>query len=226
MKCWVRKVVVVMMCSFLLLPSQEVSAFPILEIIKAAVVKVIKAVDLAIQRQQNKIIWLQNAEKALENAMAKLKLEEISKWSERQREQYAKYFEELQKVKLMITFYSRIKDITSNQAQIVLEFQNTWKVLQGDRHFNRSEIEYMGTVYSGILNETIQHIDELSLVVNSFQTQMSDAKRLEMINAVGDRVEENLRDIRIFNRENAMLSIQRARSQGDISLMKALYGIE
>jgi hypothetical protein len=37
----------------------------ILEIIKAGVIKVIKAVDLKIQRLQNKTIWLQNAQKVL-----------------------------------------------------------------------------------------------------------------------------------------------------------------
>jgi hypothetical protein len=35
----------------------------ILEIIKAGIVKVIKAVDLKIQRLQTKTIWLQNAQK-------------------------------------------------------------------------------------------------------------------------------------------------------------------
>ena len=45
----------------------------ILEVIQAGIKKAIKAVDLKIQRLQNKTIWLQNAQKVLENKMSKLK---------------------------------------------------------------------------------------------------------------------------------------------------------
>ena len=65
--------------SISIVPVQHTHAqIPISEIIKAAVKKVIKAVDLKIQRLQNKTIWLQNAQKVLENKMSKLKLTEIS----------------------------------------------------------------------------------------------------------------------------------------------------
>ena len=56
-------------------PLQKLEAqIDIATIIKAAVKKVIKAVDLQIQRFQNKTIWLQNVQKSLENAMSKTKL--------------------------------------------------------------------------------------------------------------------------------------------------------
>ena len=59
-----------------LAPSSEAQAAnPWAAIIKAAIKKVVKAVDLMIQRRQNRVIRLQNAQKALENTMAKLKLE-------------------------------------------------------------------------------------------------------------------------------------------------------
>jgi hypothetical protein len=74
---------------FLILPIQKTRAqIPIAEIIKAAVTKVIKAVDLKVQRLQNKTIWLQNAQKTLENKMSQLKLTEIKDWVEKQRKLY------------------------------------------------------------------------------------------------------------------------------------------
>ena len=67
-------------------PVQDIQAQdPITLIIKEGIKKVIKAVDLQIQRQQNKIIWLQNAQKTLENTLSKTKLKEISDWVEKQR---------------------------------------------------------------------------------------------------------------------------------------------
>src|SRR5215207_7845865 len=109
-----KLLIVIVIVSFgTIVPEQNLRAqIPIIDIIKAGIKKVIKAVDLQIQRQQNKIIWLQNAQKALENAMSKTKLNEISTWVEKQRTLYKDYFEELQKVKTIISYYKRIKEIT------------------------------------------------------------------------------------------------------------------
>jgi glutamate racemase len=80
-----KKMIVIMALVFSL---QSQAQIPVLEIIKAGVTKAIKAVDLKIQRLQNKTIWLQNAQKTMENAMSKLKLTEIGDWVEKQRKLY------------------------------------------------------------------------------------------------------------------------------------------
>src|SRR6478752_7099247 len=108
---------------FSVAPMQTQAQIPILEIIKAAVKKVIKAVDLKIQRLQNKTIWLQNAQKTLENTMSKLKLEEITGWVEKQRELFSEYYDELKKVKDIITKYQRVKDITRKQIELVAVYK-------------------------------------------------------------------------------------------------------
>ena len=57
----------------ILIPIQRASAqLAIAEVISQAITKVVRAVDLKIQRLQNKTIWLQNAQKTLENEMSKL----------------------------------------------------------------------------------------------------------------------------------------------------------
>jgi len=59
---------------------------PIAQIIKEGIKKVIIAVDLKIQRLQTKTIWLQNAQKVVENEMTKLKLNQISDWVQKQKD--------------------------------------------------------------------------------------------------------------------------------------------
>lgn len=217
-----------LLCSLTILPSRQANATPIaiLEIIKAAVKKVIKAVDLKIQRLQNKTIWLQNAQKTLENTMSKLKLDEISDWTEKQRTLYKDYYEELAKVKSIITYYQRIKDITKKQVRLVEEYQRAWSLFRQDKHFTENELNYMATVYSGILDETAKNVDLIFLVINSFQTQMSDAKRIEIINRAADQVDENYQDLTRFNQQNVILSLQRAKSQNDVDVIKKLYGLQ
>jgi len=184
MKKYARMLLLALCISFTVLPVQQANATPIaiLEIIKAGIKKVIKAVDLKIQRLQNKTIWLQNAQKTLENTLSKLKLDEISEWTEKQKEQYREYYEELAKVKAIISYYQRIRDITQKQVRLVNEYQHAWQLIQQDDHFTSDEIEYMSEVYSGILEESLNNIDQITLIVQSFTTTMSDAKRLEIIN--------------------------------------------
>ena len=195
-------------------------------VVKAAVKKAIKAADLAIQRQQNKVIWLQNAQKAIENTMAKLKLTEITDWTQKQKDLYQKYFDELSKVKLLITYYQRLRDIAQRQIYLVSEYKRAWAMIKRDTHFTPEEILYMAEVYSGILEETVKNVDQLALVVNSFSLQMSDAKRLEIIGQVDDRVTENFSDLRRFNTENSLLSLKRAKSKQEIDMVKKMYGLD
>ncbi|MEP0713045.1 MAG: conjugal transfer protein TraI, partial [Algoriphagus sp.] len=114
-----RSLILTLLCSLLTLsPRQSEAAVPmaILEIIKAGVKKVIKAMDLKIQREQNKVLWMQNTQKVLENTLSKLKLKEIADWTEKQRDLYGKYFNELQTVKSAISGFQRIKEISQKQA--------------------------------------------------------------------------------------------------------------
>ncbi|MFT3981202.1 MAG: conjugal transfer protein TraI [Ferruginibacter sp.] len=213
------------LCCLILPVEKSQAQIPIAEIIKAAVKKVIKAVDLKIQRLQNKTIWLQNAQKTLENKMSELKLTQISDWVEKQRTLYAKYFDELWKVKAALSYYHRVKDIFERQLQLVNEYKSAWALLKQDKNFTSDELEYIGEVYNGILEESVKNLDQLSLVINAFATQMGDAKRMEIINAVDDKLNENLTDLREFNTQNKMISLQRASEKGEIETVKRLYGL-
>ncbi|HRE67719.1 MAG TPA: conjugal transfer protein TraI [Cyclobacteriaceae bacterium] len=206
--------------------QQAQSAIPILEIIRQGVKKVIKAVDLMIQRLQNKTIALQNAAKVLENKLSKLKLNEIAEWTERQRQLYKKYYDELWKVRNTLATYKRIKQILERQQQIIEEYRFTWRMINQDKHFTRSEIDYMYRVYTGILNESVYNLDQILLVINSFQTQMTDGKRLEVINKAGDNIEQNYADLKQFNNQNIQLSMNRAKDEHEVLVVKQLYGLE
>jgi len=207
-------------------PVQETKAIiPVLEIIKQGVIKVIKAIDLMIQRLQNKTIWLQNAQKVLENKLSQLKLAEIAQWTEKQRQLYKKYYDELWQVRKTLATYHRITMIIQRQKQIVQQYKFTWEMVNQDKHFTKSEIDYMYRVYTGILNESVYNLDEILLVINSFKTQMSDAKRFEIINKAGDNIDKNYHDLQQFNNQNIQLSLNRAKDEHEVLALKKLYGL-
>ena len=208
------------------MPNQKAEAsIPILAIIKEAIEKVIKAVDLMVQRLQNKTIWLQNAQKVLENKLNELKLTEIAEWTEKHRKLYKEYYDELWKVKNAISSYQRIKRILERQKGLVTEYKRVWGVIRNDDHFTKNELDYMYRVYSGIMNASVRNLDQVLVVINSFKTQMSDGKRLEIINRCGAEIEQNYFDLKEFNNQNIQLSISRAKDAHEIETVKELYGL-
>jgi len=200
--------------------------FVISEVIKLTVTKIIKAIDLKVQRMQNKTIWLQNTQKVIENQMSKTKLTEISGWTDKQKQLYSNYYTELWKIKSAISNYQRIKDITMKQVALVGEYRQAWALFRQDNHFKPQELSYMQQVYSGILDASVKNLDEIMLVVSPAKTQMTDEQRLELINHASDHLDENYNDMHQFNNQGIQLSLQRSKDLNDTQSIKKLYGIK
>ena len=205
--------------------SRARAQFVIAEVVKLVVKKVIKAIDLQVQRLQNKTIWLQNAQKTLENQLSRFRLTEISAWSEKQRQLYDGYYKELQQVKAAIAYYQRIKTLSLKQVVMVSEYQRAWNLFRADRHFKPAELEQMQKVYLGLLEASANNLDHLLLVIHPGKTQMTDQQRLEMINKTGDLLEENFSDLKQYNHQNMILSLQRSRDLNEVKTLKQYYGI-
>lgn len=195
-------------------------------VIKKGIAKVIKAVDLQVQRLQNNTIRLQNAQKAIENTLSQFKLTEISDWVERQRKLYADYFDELWKVKTLITYYRDVSAIIQKQKDLVEEYNRAYALFKDDKHFTPQEIAFMEKVYDGILEESLKNIDQIMLVVSAFKTQMTDGNRLVIIQQAADKIDKTYVDLRRFNNSNVLISLQRAKDQTEVDAVRSWYGIE
>ncbi len=202
------------------------AANPWAAIIKAAVKKVVKAVDLMIQRKQNKVIKLQNAQKAIENTMAKLKLDEISEWVKKQHDLYQQYYKELKKIKSVISYYFKIKEIANKHVKLTEQYQSFWILFQNDNNFTTEEQAYMKDVFEGIMKSSAKNLELLALIVKSFATEMTDAQRLKLIDDVAYKTDQLFDDLSQFNDQSIILSISRSKSRTDILKTKMLYGID
>ena len=195
------------------------------QIVTTVVKKVIKAIDLKVQRMQNQTIWLQNAQKTIENELSKFRLNEISNWSEKQKSLYSDYYDELWKVKSTIAYYQRIKDLTVKQVAMVNEYRKAWQLFQSDQHFKPDEIIQMQRVYVGILDASAKNLEQIMLVLNPGKTQMTDQQRLEAINQAGDRLDENYSDLKQYNNQNMILSLHRSKDLNEVQTIKNYYGL-
>jgi hypothetical protein len=210
---------------FVSIPKGADAQFIVGSVISSTVGRVIKAIDLEVQRMQNQTIWLQNAQKALENQLSQLKLSEISDWSQKQRDLFSQYYQELWDIKTAIAWYSRISEMTEKQVALVNSYNQAWALIKNDKHFNADELAYMSRVYSGILQESVKDLDQILIIINPGKTQMPDAKRMELINKTADHMDNNYNDMQEFTTQNEMLSLDRAEDENEVLTLKQYYGI-
>jgi hypothetical protein len=210
----------------LAVPIGEVNAqIPIVSLVSSAIKKVITAIDLKVQQLQNQTIALQNAEAQLENKMSLGNLNDISGWLNKEKSLYSDYYSELQQVKSAITDYDEVKHATQQQIQLVSEYKNAYNLFRQDKNFSPTEVNYMVSVYNGILKESLQNLNEVVLAVSSFQTQMTDGERLLLVHKASGALQKNLNDLRQFNNNNMAVTMQRAQENNDMVTVRKLYGL-
>lgn len=214
------------MTVFVSLPKGADAQVIVGSVISSTVGRVIRAIDLEVQRLQNQTIWLQNAQKALENQLSQLKLSEISDWSQKQKDLFGSYYQELWDIKTAITYYSRITELTQKQVALVNAYNQAWNLIKNDKHFTADELTYMAKVYSGILQASVNDLDQILAVIHANKTQMPDAQRLEIVNRTADHMDANYNDLQQFTTQNQLLSLERAHDENEVLTLKQYYGID
>jgi hypothetical protein len=222
----IKRVITLGLFTIFFAVSADAQVIDIAAIIKAAVDKVIKAVDLEIQRWQTQTIELQNAQKILENAMSQAELDSITNWVQQQQALYQEYYNELWQVKHVIADYNKVKSIVGLQEKILSEYHSAYALFKQDKNFTAGELSYMYNVYSGILSESSKNVSQLLLVVNAFVTQMTDEQRLQIIDNAAVNMQKNYNDLKLFNNQSIQLSLQRATENNDVETVKQLYGLQ
>ncbi len=217
------------LCGFLLLvallwPRERASAQ--VEIVEQIIADAIMAVDLGVQKVQTETIQLQEAEKLVENEMEQLDLDDITDWVQNEWDLFNGYYQELWQVKAALSTYVKVVAMIDRQAQLVRQEQAPLAAVQQDKHFSAAELNYIVSVYTGIVRQSAQNISKLGLVIESFVTQMSDGDRLALIDGAAAGIDQNVNDLNTFTQQNALLSLERAQDEGDINQIKLLYGLQ
>jgi hypothetical protein len=177
------------------------------------VAKVIKAIDLKVQKLQNETIWLQQAQSLAENELSKMKLSEITGWQQQLNDLYAGYFAELKQVKTTVTGMAQVKRIVEMQRSVVFEYGRFAKD-------GNSKIQY-----DALLNSSMDILQTLYAVLSS-QYSMKDAERISMISTLRDAMNRCLINIQTLNKQQVELVATRARMQADLQFVKKLNGLQ
>lgn len=201
------------------------TAQPVVSIITEGITKVIRAVDLEVQRMQTKTIVLQEVQKELENAMSELRLGEIQDWIEQQKDLYAGYFQELWEVKSVLTGYHRVSETIQREEQILAGCRQAVKLFRQSGHFSSTELNLIVNVYGGMLSESAKNLDVLLKAIQPNAFELTDQQRIVLIDEAAKNMDRTYGDMQVYTNENQLIALQRASDENDYNTLKKLYGL-
>mgnify|MGYP001244701813 CR=1 FL=1 len=134
------------------------------------------------------------------------------------------FLDALMEVSPTVKKYKRIADIINYQLLIVKQYKAAFQQFKDDNSFTPQELEYIGKVYANLFKESVKSLDELLMVITSGQLRMTDDERLQTIDRIYARIEDQFSFLQDFNSSTAYLSLQRKTEQTEIDLSKRIYG--
>lgn len=136
---------------------------------------------------------------------------------------HSAFLNSLEAVSPAVRQYGRVADIIANQASIVSEYKAAWTQANASGHFSATELVYMNSVFTALLNQSVDNLTNLTNILTANTLRMSDAERLQAIDHIYGDTQSKLSFLRSFNNQVAILSLQRAKEQNDIQMLKKLY---
>jgi hypothetical protein len=149
----------------------------------------------------------------------------ISQLSKGNFDLHSVYLNGLLSISPAVRNYGRIAEIITQQASLISEYKSSYKQFSQSGTFNVSELSYMSDVYTQLVTQSLENLDELTNVLTAGKLRMSDDERMRAIDRIYGSSSDKLQFLRHFNRQGVLLSIQRSKDIGDTQTLKQLYGI-
>jgi hypothetical protein len=119
--------------------------------------------------------------------------------------------------------YARVADIISYQKDIVSEYKRALKGFRTADVFSGDELSYMSGVYENLFSQSLQNLEDLTMVITSSKLRMSDDERLRAIDRIFLDTRDKLVFLRDFNSGANMLLLQKQKEKREISQLKSYY---
>ncbi|WP_339869650.1 TerB family tellurite resistance protein [uncultured Algoriphagus sp.] len=119
--------------------------------------------------------------------------------------------------------YYKVAEIIRFQIKLVNDYKSAFSRLKSSRQFTSNEISYLSSVYSNLFKQSLQQLDELTLVLTTNSLRMSDEERLEAIDQIHTDMQDKLHFLTAFNQETKVLAISRFKANQELNGIRNLY---
>jgi hypothetical protein len=118
--------------------------------------------------------------------------------------------------------YRRVADIITYQKDILSEYKRALKQFRSADVFDTTELNYVSSVYASLFSQSLDNLDELTMVITANNLRMNDEERLKAIDRIFGDTSDKLTFLRSFNREASLLMQQRSAARTDVKGIKGL----
>lgn len=135
------------------------------------------------------------------------------------------WYDGLLQVSNSIKTYRRVQHIFERQTAIITIYSDYIGRFKADPNLTPAQVGGMVRGYTVLIQESAGYLDELTAIVSPLKSKMTDAERMELIDALDDKVTHQYELVSYFTRRNLALSAQQSRAQRDRQTLKQLYGL-
>lgn len=121
--------------------------------------------------------------------------------------------------------YERIAQIISFHKMVLAECKNASTAFTNAAVFTPNELDYQSAVYQNLLTQSLQNLEELTLVISAGKLRMSDDERLQGIDKIFIVSQDQLSFLRDFNQQVKLLLTQKIKEKREILTLKSLNQI-
>src|SRR5699024_9747748 len=119
-----------------------------------------------------------------------------------------------------IAKYRKVADILRYQSDLLREYRQAYNWIAAGGRFSTREIDYVSKVYKNLLDQSMDNLDELTMVLTASQLRMSDQERLEAIDRLYLDMQNKIVFLRDFIRRANAVDINREKGLNEQEMLK------
>ncbi|WP_324680838.1 hypothetical protein [Hymenobacter sp. GOD-10R] len=135
------------------------------------------------------------------------------------------WYDGLMQVSNTIKQYRRVRHIFERQTAIITIYSNYIGKFKQDPNLSPEQVAGMVRGYTVLIQESASYLDDLTAIVSPLKSKMTDAERMELIDALDDKVTHQYDLVNYFTRRNMAMSFRQNQAAKDLATIKQLYGL-
>lgn len=136
------------------------------------------------------------------------------------------FISSLKNVNPEIKRYAKVTDIIALQVKIVQQSGRAYRQLQRSDMLSANELTYIERVFTRLLDDCEQILDELITVTTNGKLEMKDDERMSRIDRLYLDMQDSYTISKGFSDEAQALALSRKKEHNDIITGRALQGIK
>lgn len=132
------------------------------------------------------------------------------------------YFNSLKSVNPSIKKYSRVAEIIALQSQIIARYRIYSQKLKEINAFQPEEIDYCRDVFTNLIDDVADCIEQLTTVLSNGDWEMTDDERMKRIDQLYKEMTGKYAFVCAFGDKTYLLGQQRERELNDLKRLKNL----